>query len=122
MNTIWVKFQKEGYHKYPAAATDPRLADVKFLAEIHRHIFWFKVDIEVEHNDRDIEFIQFKRFCESLFSGPSQVLQLDFKSCEMISDDMASQIMKKYPARYLKISVSEDNENGSEKEYFPGYC
>ena len=25
---IWVTFQKEGIHKYPAAATDPKLAEV----------------------------------------------------------------------------------------------
>ena len=27
---IWVTFQREGIHKYPAAATDPNLADVSF--------------------------------------------------------------------------------------------
>ncbi len=26
MRTIFVRFQKEGIHKYPAAATDPNLA------------------------------------------------------------------------------------------------
>ena len=40
---IWVTFQREGIHKYPAAATDPNLADVSFLANEHRHIFHFKV-------------------------------------------------------------------------------
>ena len=28
---IWIKFQMEGIHKYPAALTDPNLADVQFL-------------------------------------------------------------------------------------------
>ena len=67
VRTIFVRFQKEGIHKYPAAATDPNLAtgdeyDVSFLATPHRHIFHFEVTIEVFHNDRDIEFIQFKRW------------------------------------------------------------
>lgn len=58
-NLIWAKFQKEGIHCYPAAATDPKLAtgdeyDVSFLASPHRHIFDFKVYIEVFHDDRDI--------------------------------------------------------------------
>ena len=63
---IWVTFKKEGIHKYPAALEDPALAtgdeyDVSFLGYPHRHIFHFKVAIEVFHDDRDIEFIQFKR-------------------------------------------------------------
>ena len=62
---IWVTFQREGVHCYPAASTDPKLQDVSFLGFLHRHIFHFKVAIEVEHNDRDIEFIQFKRWLEA---------------------------------------------------------
>ena len=62
---IWVTFKKEGIHKFPAALDDPALAtgdeyDVSFLGYPHRHIFHFKVWIEVFHDDRDIEFIQFK--------------------------------------------------------------
>ena len=50
---VWVTFRKEGIHKYPAAATDPKLAtgdwlDVSFLGVPHRHIFHFKVWIEVD--------------------------------------------------------------------------
>ena len=56
---IWVTFQKEGIHCYPAAATDPTLAtgdeyDVSFLSAPHRHIFHFRVWIDVFHDDRDI--------------------------------------------------------------------
>lgn len=114
---IWVTFQKEGIHCYPAAATDPLLAtgdyyDVSFLSNPHRHIFHFRVSIDVFHNDRDIEFIQFKRWLESLYSGDQAVLQLDYKSCEMIADDLYIQIASKYPNRNVTISVSEDNENG----------
>lgn len=114
MKTIWVTFQKEGYHKYPAAATDPNLEGVRFLADIHRHIFHFKIWIEVFHEDRDIEFILYKRWLESLYQNE---LNLDFKSCEMLADDLYNQINLKYPNRYVKISVSEDNENGCECEY-----
>lgn len=113
--TIWVRFQKEGIHCYPAAAEDPNLEDVKFLAYPHRHIFHFKVGIEIVHNDRDIEFIQFKRWLESLFDD--KILQLDDKSCEMISDDLFEKIAEKYPNRDITISVSEDNENGSLIQY-----
>lgn len=114
---IWVKFSKEGIHKYPAALEDPNLADVSFLGYPHRHIFHFRVSINVFHNDRDIEFIQFKRWLEGLYSGTNSALQLDFKSCEMIADDLYVQINSRYPGRHVIISVSEDDENGCEIVY-----
>jgi hypothetical protein len=114
--TIFVTFQKEGIHKYPAAATDPSLAtgdeyDVSFLATPHRHIFHFNVSIEVFHNDRDIEFIQFKRWLLNLYSMGT--LELDYKSCEMLSDALYYQIAARYPNRDIAITVSEDGENGA---------
>lgn len=120
MRTIWVTFQREGIHKYPAALTDPALAtgdeyDVSFLGYPHRHTFHFKVWIEVYHNDRDIEFIQFKRWLENQYNNG--VLDFDYKSCEMLADELAERIREVYPGRRLKISVAEDNENGCEIEY-----
>ena len=125
MRSIWVTFCREGVHYYPDALTDPKLAtgdwdDVSFLGYPHRHIFHFRVWIEVFHNDRDIEFIQFKRWMERLYAevdSSTSELQLDYKSCEMIADDLAAEIQEKYPGRWLKISVAEDNENGCEIEY-----
>jgi hypothetical protein len=113
--TIFVTFQKEGIHCYPAAATDPALAtgdkyDVSFLGSPHRHIFHFRVGIDVFHNDRDIEFIQFKRWLENLYKDA--ILALDYKSCEMIADDLYVQIAGRYPGRNVTIEVSEDGENG----------
>ena len=112
--SIWVTFRKEGIHKYPAALEDPDLAtgdeyDVSFLGYPHRHIFHFKVRIQVTHNDRDIELIQFKRWLEKLYEG---TLQLDYKSCEMIADDLYEAISVKYPGRFVEIDVAEDGENG----------
>ena len=112
---IWVTFKKEGIHQYTAALTDPKLAtgdkyDVSFLGHPHRHIFHFRVAIDVFHNDRDIEFIQFKRWLENLYK--EDILKLDYKSCEMIADDMYTHIANKYPRRGVVIEVSEDGENG----------
>ena len=112
---IWVTFQKEGVHKYPAALTDPNLAtgdeyDVSFLGYPHRHMFHFKVAIEVFHDDRDIEFIQFKRWLENLYKGA--ILALDFKSCEMIAEELYTKINARHPGRAVTIEVSEDGENG----------
>ena len=117
---IWVTFRREGIHKYPAALTDPKLNtkdeyDVSFLGYPHRHIFHFRVAIEVFHNDRDIEFIQFKRWLENLYGLGT--IQLDYKSCEMIADDLYEQIALRYPNRFVIIEVSEDGENGCRIEY-----
>lgn len=117
---IWVTFRKEGIHRYPAAGQDPKLAsgdeyDVSFLQYPHRHIFHFKVYLEVFHDDRDVEFIQFKRWLENLYS--QGILELDYKSCEMIADDLYKEISAKYTNRKIWIEVSEDGENGCIKQY-----
>ena len=117
---IWVTFRKEGIHCYPAAATDPALAtgdeyDVSFLGVPHRHIFHFRVWIDVLHNDRDIEFIQFKRWLENLYKDG--ILQLDYKSCEMMADDLYAEIAGRYPDRAVWIEVAEDGENGALIKY-----
>ena len=113
---IWITFRREGTHKYPAALTDPKLKtgdeyDVSFLGYPHRHIFHFKVAIEVFHDDRDIEFIQFKRWLENLYGKGT--LELDYKSCEMMATDLYQQINSRYPNREVTIDVSEDGENGA---------
>ena len=117
---IWVTFRKEGIHCYPAAATDPALKtgdeyDVSFLGSPHRHIFHFRVWIDVLHNDRDIEFIQFKRWLENLYKDG--ILQLDHKSCEMMADDLYAEIAGRYPDRAVWIEVAEDGENGALIKY-----
>lgn len=117
---IEVTFQKEGVHKYPAALTDPNLADVSFLGYPHRHIFHFRVRIAVTHNDRDIEFIQFKRWLQGLYSEQQNTLQLDYKSCEMIAEELIGVISERYN-RSMSVSVFEDDENGAYLEYEPTY-
>jgi len=112
---IEVSFQKEGIHKYPAALDDPKLADVSFLGYPHRHIFHFYVSLEVEHNDRDVEFILFKRELENLFE--TGTMQCDYKSCEMLAEDLINYIQENYPKRDITVKVYEDDENGAILEY-----
>jgi hypothetical protein len=117
---IWVTFRKEGIHRYPAALTDPKLAtgdeyDVSFLGHPHRHMFHFKVYLEIFHDDRDVEFIQFKRWLENLYTQGT--LELNHKSCEMMADDLYGQISSKYTDRKVWIDISEDGENGCLKQY-----
>ena len=111
---IKVKFTKEGIHKFPGADKDPKYAtgnwdDVSFLGYPHRHMFYFYVTLGVTHNDRDVEFIQFKRELERLFT--KNVLHLDYQSCEMIAENLINYIenhkikplvAKSYPLKEIK--------------------
>jgi hypothetical protein len=112
---IEVTFQKEGIHKYPAALTDPKLKEVEFLGYPHRHIFHFKVSLEVFHNDRDVEFILFKRELEALYGN--NTLNIDFMSCEMLAEELIKYISEKYPNRDMVVKVYEDDENGAILQY-----
>lgn len=113
--SIEVSFTKEGIHRYPAALADERLKDVQFLGYPHRHIFYFYVKIEIWHNDRDIEFILFKRELENLFKDG--ILELDYKSCEMIAEELIEYLKGRYHNRDMVVRVYEDNENGAVLEY-----
>jgi uncharacterized protein YqgQ len=105
---VFVTFQKEGIHCWPGAKDLP---GVEFLANPHRHLFKFRVEVQVFHDDREIEFILFKRELEKLYGDG--ILELDYKSCEMIADELAKYIKDHYPGRFMKIEVSEDGENGA---------
>jgi hypothetical protein len=112
---IWVTFQRAGFHRYPAASEDPKLSDVSYLGSRHRHLFKFRVEIEIFHNDRELEFHQVLNYCESLYKDNS--LEIDYKSVEMIADDLYLRLADRYPDRYMAIEVSEDGECGCRIEY-----
>ena len=42
----------------------------------------------------------------------SSILELDWKSCEMLADDLYVQIAARYPERAVWIDVAEDGETG----------
>ena len=112
---IWVTFQKKGLHRYPAARFESNLKPVEYLANEHRHLFKFKVGIEVFHDNRDIEFHLFLNWLESLYN--EKTIELDHKSCEMIADELAEKIQAEFPGRDLKVEVSEDGECGVDMFY-----
>jgi hypothetical protein len=109
MKMIWVTFQKKGFHRYPDAPDE-----VEYLKSVHRHQFHFKVGIEVTHDNRDIEFHMFQTFCESLYEG---TIKVDYKSCEMIANDLYEEIAKMYGPLRCFISVAEDLECGAFMTY-----
>jgi len=112
LTTIWVTFRKEGTHCYPAAKD---LKGVEFLQYPHRHMFHFEIELEVFHDDRDVEFILFQRELEGLYGDG--ILEMDHKSCEMLARDILLYIIGEYPDRDITVSVSEDGENGGRIRY-----
>jgi len=104
MTTIIIRTRFVALHNWPKA---PDV--VSFLRNEHRHEFWVEVEIEVDHNDRDLEFFickeKINRFIKNNFAYKS----LGSLSCEMIA-------IKLYEGLQLpvkSISVFEDGENGA---------
>jgi len=102
-----IKAQVEGIHRFPEAT-----GEEEFLSYPHRHIFHIIVYIEQFHGDRDIEYLDFKKFLSR--SCPKG--DIGTMSCEQIAENVLSRIREKYPNRKVKIVVLEDGENGAELE------
>jgi len=105
--TIVVRFAVEGIHRWvDAETTEP---EVSFLQFPHRHMFHFEVRKMVEHDDRDIEIILFKRaIVEYLADEYGSPCDFGTKSCEMLAQEVADKF------ECLSVQCLEDNENGAE--------
>lgn len=108
---IWTTFARAGIHQYSDVVNRPELKNQNYLQHRHRHLFKTRVAIEVFSDDRNLEFINFQEWLLSLYD--TGVLELNEKSCEMISNDLAAEIGEEYPGRKMIIEVSEDGESGS---------
>lgn len=108
--TIKVRWQFEGFHYYGQAPEE-----VSFLKEKHRHLFKCSAEIEVTHNDRELEFFLIQRKLKQRFQDGSH----DFKSCEMIAHDVVDYLIGLYGDRWVEVEISEDGENSALVEFCP---
>lgn len=111
MTNIIVNLQVEGCHNFPKATE--LFPKVDFLASRHRHIFTIEAKKKVNHDDRDVEFILYKReimnyLKQTYYSPETDLLEFGPKSCEMI----AKELFNHFNLSYCK--VMEDGENGAE--------
>lgn len=110
--TLIVRFQIPGLHHWPEAPKH-----LLFIKHLHRHIFFFDVEIDVDNNDREIEFFEAQQYCISrlqhLFSSVLAEGGINFHSysCEQIAESLLKDLMSVY--RIKSVLVSEDNENGA---------
>ena len=107
---IIIRFQLDGMHNFPKAAL--LFPEAAFLADRHRHMFHFELHKQVNHDDRDVEFICFKRdvmnyLVDQYSDNYRRTLEFGAMSCEMI----AKELLEKFDC--LSVTVSEDNENGA---------
>jgi len=111
--TVIVKLSVDGMHNFPAAAE--LFPEVSFLADRHRHMFHFKAAMKVNHDDRDVEFIMFKRdmhnyLIDQYSDSHMRTLEFGSKSCEML----AREILERFNCEW--VEVWEDDENGARVE------
>lgn len=98
---VWIRTQFTAFHRWKDAPDD-----VKFLRDWHRHVFHVKIAVEVGHNDREVEFFQFKKKVEQ-YCRIRLENQCFEKSCEMIAEEL----LNEFSAAFCE--VSEDGENGA---------
>lgn len=119
--TIFLTTSFEGVHCYPSAPEG-----VEFLRVPHRHIFGVRVEVEVYHDDRELEFILLKRKVNSWLevrqTRTNGVWQMGAMSCEQVANDLIKFLQKdleKGNERYFKVTIDEDGENGAVVEVTP---
>ncbi len=100
--SIVVTFRFEGFHRWSKAPDSD-----SFLRGIHRHEFHVRASRRVSRDDREIEFISFKkRIKDHVESKKKQNLTLDW-SCER----WAQYILDAFELE--SVEVMEDGENGA---------
>ena len=108
--SVIVRLQVDGMHNFPAAAE--LFPEVAFLAERHRHMFHIEAKKEVFHDDRDVEFLMFKKditdYLKQMYYKPeTRTHEFGAMSCEMIAKIILNQF------NCTAVSVWEDLENGA---------
>jgi len=98
---VFVRTKFVGFHRWKDA---PEV--VSFLRNWHRHIFHVKIGVEVEGNNREVEFFIFQKQVEGYLDLKYADQQFE-SSCEMIAQDLLDHFRATY------CEVSEDGENGA---------
>tara|TARA_B100000953_G_scaffold300250_1_gene304404 strand:+ start:2042 stop:2401 length:360 start_codon:yes stop_codon:yes gene_type:complete len=110
---VIASLQVEGLHFWK----DCDIEEVRFLKNLHRHIFHITVKKKVSHNDRDIEIIKLQRSIKSFLMDKFVFKDCSHGTCHfgnMSCEDIAEMLVDKFKLDYCK--VLEDNENGAEIE------
>jgi len=105
---VFCSLSIDGIHRW----TNCPIEEVAYLRDDHRHMFGIKCFSEVEHNDRDIEFIELKHkvldyMKETYYDNALRCHYFGSSSCEMIAEELIKEF------NLTRCEVNEDGENGS---------
>ena len=112
--TIEVAMSVQGIHRWPGVPVDSK---VGFLGNPHRHLFKITVEIEVSHDNRQLEFFQVQeqitRVLRESYSHDGLSFDFIHHSCEMVAvevlDGLAA-VLDLHDTQ-MTVAVSEDGEN-----------
>lgn len=105
---IIAELKVEGMHRWRNCPIE----EVAYLRDYHRHMFHIRVTKWVNHDDRDVEFIQLSHSIrqylrERYFVSTFNCLHLGDRSCEMI----ANELVERFDLQ--SAEVLEDGEGGA---------
>lgn len=105
---IQVKFLWDGFHRWKEAPEQ-----VAFLRNWHRHMFVGRAKIEVNHDDRELEYFMVLDVIKTKilpFINSSE----EISSCEQMAEFVANGLLNEYGEdRFISVGIFEDDENGS---------
>ncbi len=107
-SSIFLRFTHEALHSYPQAS-----GPTEYLKYPHRHLFHFEIQMEVFHDNREVEFLQLRNQVKD-FIKDTYGYNFYSNSCEMVARNVLNFLISNYgDDRNYRIIVSEDNENGA---------
>jgi len=109
---VFCNFRQVGFHQW-AGAPD----QYAYLRSKHRHEFHVRVQVAVNHDDRDMEFCHLKQIAQEAFRNmgvptADGSLILGSQSCEMMARRLGSSLQA-MGIQATSVEVSEDGENGA---------
>lgn len=111
---IIVTGEYDGFHWYEGAPEE-----VAFLKNRHRHLFKWRAEIQVFHDERELEFFMVKATINrQIIPFITQIDNLG--SCEEQAARIVKGLINMYGAdRWISVEVSEDGENGGAFSFNP---
>ncbi len=110
--SIFITTNFVGFHQWPDA---PDI--VAFLRTLHRHTFGVRVEVEVKHDDREIEFFILQNGVNQFISKTLMPMlrKCPHMSCEMMANEIFNALnsTEDYSGLVLSVEVNEDSENGA---------
>lgn len=110
--SLFVQTEFIQFHRWQDAPVE-----VSYLADLHRHVFKVRLEIEVLDQDRELEYhTVLKQLGWMISEDLLRNWQIGW-SCEHIADKILTWAIDEWPDRMLyRVTVSEDGENGSTLE------